>query len=195
MNNFRPSTTTKFSGGWTLVLNNINSTNYTFTSKNQNPLIVTTAGSHYFIKEIFDVSKEFRWTDSSNIRFLQGKTNMPIWWTKISSQTCNTTGNTIDVKFENGWFNTSINTRKVESCIWYPFGMRNNTSYAPFNDVSGYNNTTTHMCWYDQNAFDRPFSQSHDTFSPTVSYCTQFNFPFNSTASRGGTMNYRVWVR
>lgn len=176
-------------------MNNINSTNYTFTSMNQTLLTPSLGGSHNRIKEIFDVSKEFRWTDSSNIRFLQGKTNMPTWWIKIISQACYTTGNTIDVKFENGWFNTSLNTRKVEACIDFPFGMRNNTTYAPFNDVSGYNNTTTHMCWYDKNAGDRPFSSSQDSLSPSIAYCTQFNYPFNSTANRGGTMNYRVWTR
>ncbi len=182
-------------GGWTLVFNQMGAGYTRMMARNASLVTLAAAGSHAQMGRIFNVANEFRWTDSALVRVMQGSTNMATWYTKMTTQGCNVAGSTIDVQFEGGWLNTATAPRKVESCTTYPFGMRNNFNYAPFRDVAGYNNNTTHMCWIDENAGDRMFFYSYDSFSPDRSHCSQYGYNFTTASNRGGTMNYLVWVR
>ena len=185
-------------GGWALVLSGYWESYTKFASRNVSRVLKDAPWSHEKIKEIFESSNEFRWTDTSMDRFLQWKTDMAVWWDKIENHNCdwnNSDWNTIDVRFENWWFNTSEHSRKVETCTEYPFWMRNINNLASFKDINWYDNSTTHMCWYDELTEDRPFSYSHDNFASDRSYCTQFDYEFDTNANRGWSMNYYVWVR
>ena len=178
-------------GGWTLVVSQYWDTYTKITSMDISIVEKRKAWSHSNIDKIFSSSTEFRWTDINLNRFLQWKTDMDIWWDKLNNQACNTTGNTIDVFFEWGWFDTWSSPRLVESCITYPFWMRNNRSYAPFTDIEWYNDSSSHMCWYDEWALDRPFINHW----LDRSLCNQFDYNFETDAKRWWTMDYYIWLR
>ena len=187
---------TRNGGGWSLFFTQKGAYIH-FAARNSEVVTPQAGGSHADMEGIFNRAHEFRWTDMAGVRFLQGSTDMPTWFRKITTQPCDTAGNTIDVKFESGWFGTGAAPRKVEACQWYPFGMRNTQIWAPFRDISGFNDNVTHMCWFDDRDFvqDRPFAGHTAQFGSEVSYCTQYNYPFPSTAGRGGSMDYMVWAR
>ncbi|WP_087865699.1 putative Ig domain-containing protein [Comamonas thiooxydans] len=185
---------TRDGGGWMLIQAQVGATFTKMLSANASPVLPSAAAAHRHLNKIVQVATQIRWTDTSNTRFHQAKTNLPLWFNKITSQPCNAAGNTIDVYFEDGWFNTATTPRKVEACTSYVWGMRNNKPYSSFNDIEGFaGNTTMHMCWYDEVAADRPFM--HNT-STQATYCNQFGYAFDpAMAKRGGSMNYLVWLK
>ena len=183
-------------GGWMLVLANTTTSYARMTDKNLSVVTPTSNGGHQQVIELMGVASESRWTDTSNNKLFWFKTNMAQLWTMITTYPCNQGDPTVLVTLEGGYLNTSMIPRKMEACLInstsYYIGFRNNTNYAPIRDIL--DNTTTHECWHDSNALDRPFALHGSPIGQ--GFCNQFNYDYSGKgAGRGGTMNYLIWVR
>lgn len=195
-------------GGWALIYTQMGTAYQKLFSKNTPIVIPSASGSHSSLERIFSATTETRWTDTSLNKFIwfsvyatptaSTPATLATWSSAMQNKVCYSNDSTVLVKFKNGYLNTSTTARPVESCAVANtggatfFGFRNNVSFAPIKDVI--NNSTTHECWRDENALDRPFMPHGDPIGQ--GHCNQYSYNWaNSGSGRGGTMNYLMWVR
>lgn len=181
-------------GGWALVLNQVATTYYTLLSRNAVLTTLQTPGGHEQVQAIFSNAAEIRYTDTGGTELLHAALDGPTYWAALQS----TVSVPVPVTYLAGPL--SGKPRNIEVRNLYHWGHRHNVPYVngvATNVLDVYGAGCLHTCWEDTNSVDRVFAGDHCNSATSPSFCPgtspTYTFPANST--RGGTFNYRKWVR
>lgn len=181
-------------GGWMLVLSQISSTYQSLTSQNADLVSPSVAGGQKQIFTILPNITQIRYTDEAGTTFLNANIDGPAYAAALQQGA----SRAVEVTYLAGPL--SGKTRYIEVRNIFHWGHRNNTPTVDgkptaANDV--YNDGCHHVCWEDTNTADRVFAGDHCPSASTPSFCpaTGAGYTFPSTATRGGSFNYRKWVR
>ena len=181
-------------GGWTLVLNQINSTYYTILSKNATLTSLSTPGGHSKVFDILSNTVEIRYADETGTTFLWASIDGPTYTNALQSSS----SQAVPVEYKAGPL--SGKSRYIEVQAAFHWGHRHNVPYVqglPTNVLDVYNQGCLHTCWEDVNTVDRVFAGNHCNSASTPSWCPAYGpvYTFPSSSTRGGSFNYRKWVR
>ncbi|MBM4346264.1 MAG: hypothetical protein FJ100_23055 [Deltaproteobacteria bacterium] len=181
-------------GGWTLLLNNIDSKMRTLLNQDAELTTPTMAGGQKYVFDLLGAATEIRYTDANDTAFLEATFDGKAYAAAIQQGA----SKAIAVTYKAGPL--SGKPRFIEVHSGFHWGHRHNipmTEGKATHLQDLYNDNCRHTCWEDVNAIDRAFSGDHCPSGSTPSFCPavgqQYVFPPEST--RGGSFKFRKWVR
>jgi len=181
-------------GGWTLILNQLDGSMRTILNQDQILTNTTQPGGQKNVFDILGAATEIRYTDTSGTPFLEANFDGASYAQFIQQGT----SHAVAVTYKKG--SLAGKQRYIEVNASFHWGHRHNNPTVDgkttgVQDV--YNDSCRHTCWEDVAAKDRSFAGDHCPSATSVSFCPASNpaYAFPSASTRGGSFNYRKWVR
>ena len=178
--------------GWLLLMNQVSSTYYTVLSNTAELTSLSVAGASTHAQWLIKNAKEIRYTDASGVVFLEAHIDGEKYWNAMHSST------TVPVPVTYKGGPMAGVQRYIEVQTAFHWGHRNNVptnggKTTGIQDI--HNDGSTHWCWehVTSGVQDRPFAW-HGAHGLCPATETTYTYDA-STFKRGGSANYRKWVR